>query len=110
MPTQQTLPFEVTQSLEELGRRIKQARMRRQMSQEELAKACRIARRTLFNIEAGAAGIAMGSVYTVLWRLGLLAGARALADPDTDDHGKTLEAARLGKRARRPAEREDNDF
>lgn len=103
-------PFEVVQSLEVLGQRIRQARLRRQMSQEELARACRIARRTLFNIEAGAPGVAIGHIYTVLWKLGLLAGTRALADPDGDEHGKILESARLGTRARRPKEAIDNDF
>ena len=85
-------------------------RMRRQMSQEELAHACRIARRTLFSIEVGASGIAIGHVYTVLWKLGLLESTRAVADPDTDDHGKILEAARLGKRVRRAAEPDNNHF
>jgi DNA-binding XRE family transcriptional regulator len=110
MPAAQAPPFEVTESLAVLGQRIKKARMRRQMSQEELAQACRIARRTLFSMEAGAPGIAIGHVYTVLWTLGLLSSTQAVADPDTDDHGKILEAARLGKRVRRPSEAENNDF
>lgn len=110
MPSKDAFPLEVTQSLEVLGQRIKKARMRRQMSQEELAHACRIARRTLFGIEVGTPGIAIGHVHTVLWKLGLLASARALADPDTDEHGKILESARLGTRVRRPREPADNDF
>ena len=110
MPTLQTPPFEVADTLALLGQRIKKARMRRQMSQDELAQACRIARRTLFSMEAGAPGIAIGHVYTVLWKLGLLSSTHAVADPDKDDHGKVLEAARLGKRARRPSEAENNDF
>ncbi len=110
MPTPQALPLEVTETLALLGQRIRTARMRRQISQEELARACRIARRTLFSIEAGTPGIAIGHVYTVLWKLGLIAGTGAVADPDADEHGKILEAARLGKRARRPSDAQDNDF
>ena len=111
LPITQPLPFEVTQSLIGLGQRIKTARLRRQLSQEELARACRIARRTLFSIETGAPGIAIGHIHTVLWKLGLLGTTSGVADPDADDHGKILEAARLGKRVRRPADKaEDNDF
>lgn len=110
MPVSRALPLEVDESLELLGQRIKKARMRRQLSQDELAHACSIARRTLFNIETGAPGIAIGHVYTVLWKLGLLASTRAVADPDTDEHGKILEAARLGTRVRRSSEPVDNDF
>jgi DNA-binding XRE family transcriptional regulator len=110
MPTPQALPIEVVDSLAALGQRIRRARIRRQMSQEELARACRIARRTLFSMEAGAPGIAIGHIYTVLWKLNLLSGTLAIADPDTDDHGKVLEAARLGKRVRRSSENGNNDF
>lgn len=111
LPISQTLPLEVSQSLILLGQRVKKARIRRQLSQEELAQACRIARRTLFSIEVGAPGIAIAHVYTVLWKLGLLATTRGIADPDADEHGKILEAARLGKRVRRPEDKtEDTDF
>jgi DNA-binding XRE family transcriptional regulator len=109
MPVSQMLPLEVTESLVTLGQRIKKARIRRRISQEQLAHACRIARRTLFSIESGAPGIAIGNIYTVLWKLGMLSSTRTVADPDTDEHGKILEAARLGKRVRRPSE-PDNDF
>lgn len=105
MPTTQAIPFEVSHSLVVLGQRVKKARMRRQLSQEELAQACKIARRTLFSIETGTPGIAVGHIYTVLWKLGLLATTRGVADPDADEHGKILEAARLGKRVRRPDDR-----
>jgi DNA-binding XRE family transcriptional regulator len=111
LPSIKTIPFEVSQSLVVLGQRVKKARMRRQLSQEELAQACKIARRTLFSIEAGAPGIAVGHIYTVLWKLGLLATTRGVADPDADEHGKILEAAKLGKRVRRPQDKaEDNNF
>jgi hypothetical protein len=40
--------------------------------------------------------------------LGLLPTAKALASPETDEHGKTLELARLPERVRGSAP--DNDF
>ena len=109
--TNNSLPLEVVESLTDLGKRIKTARIRRQLGQEELALACNIARRTLFSIEAGAPGVAIGQIHTVLWRLGLIGTTRGVADPDADEHGKILEAARLSKRVRRPqAKPDDNDF
>ena len=45
----------------------------------------------------------------MLWKLGLLGTAAALADPDTDEHGRILEAARRPQRVRQSAV-VDNDF
>jgi transcriptional regulator with XRE-family HTH domain len=104
-------PFEVDQAIKVLGERIRLARVRRRMSQEDLAKACQIARRTLYGVESGAPGIAIGHVYTVLWALGLLSTTNGIADPDADGHGKTLDAARQAQRVRRPKVKPaENDF
>lgn len=104
----QHLPFEVQQSVALLGERIRTARLRRQLSTEELASACGLGRRTLYRIESGEPGVAMGSVLAVLWKLGLLNTVQAVADPDEDEHGKILEAARRPQRVRAAAI--DNDF
>lgn len=104
----QPIPFEVQQSVELLGERIRTARLRRQLSTDELARACGLGRRTLYRIESGEPGVAMGSVLAVLWKLGLLTTVRAVADPDADEHGKILEAARRPQRVRAAAL--DNDF
>jgi DNA-binding XRE family transcriptional regulator len=79
------------------------------MSQEELAQACSITRKTLYALEKGAPGATMTTAFTVLWKLGLLSTAAGLADPDVDDHGKILEAARRPKRVRHTVDN-DNDF
>lgn len=102
------LPREVLNHLEELGQRVRTARVRRRMSTEDLAQACGIGRRTLYRIENGEPGIALGTFLSVLWKLGLLETIHGVANPDTDDHGKTLEAALLPQRIRAPAP--DNDF
>jgi transcriptional regulator with XRE-family HTH domain len=79
------------------------------MTQEELAVACGITRKTLYAIEKGSSATTVGTLFSVLWKLGLLESAEELADPDRDDHGKILEAAHLPKRVRHPTEI-DNDF
>ena len=105
------LPFEVVQQVEQLGQRVKLARVRRHLSQEELAAACQMARTTLHRIEAGSPGVAMGALYSVLWALGLLSTTHGVADPDADEHGKILDTARQAKRVRRAGARPDaNDF
>ncbi len=109
MPINIMLPIEVNDTIKTLGERIKLARLRRQMSQDELVRKCGISRRTLYAIEQGTPGIAAGTVLLVLWALGLLDSAKQVADPDADEHGKILEAARRKTRVRNPAPL-DNDF
>ena len=55
------LPREVLKHLEELGQRVRTARLRRRLSTEDLAQACGMGRRTLYRIENGDPGIALGS-------------------------------------------------
>ena len=102
-------PLEVNTAILRLGQDIRLARIRRRMSQEELAQACGITRKTLYALEKGSASATLDTVFTVLWKLGLMSTATALANPDADEHGKILEAARRPKRARQPAAI-DNDF
>lgn len=102
-------PLEVRNTLKDLGKRIQVARVRRRMPQDDLAAATGITRKTLYAIEHGSPGIKLGTVLTVLWKLGLLQDVSAVANPDTDEHGKILEAARLPKRARQ-ADSAETDF
>jgi DNA-binding XRE family transcriptional regulator len=109
MTTETTLPLEVTMAAQRFGENVRLARVRRHMTQEELAQACGITRKTLYALEKGASGATVATAFTVLWKLGLLSTAAALADPDADEHGKILEAARRPKRVRNPLD-SDNDF
>ena len=79
------------------------------MGTQEFADECGIGRRSLYRIETGEAGIALGTYLTVLWKLGLLETVQGVANPDDDEHGKILEAARRPERVRAPAA-QDNDF
>jgi DNA-binding XRE family transcriptional regulator len=99
----------VTVAAQRLGENIRVARVRRRLSQEALAHACGIARKTLYALEKGAPGATIATAFTVLWKLGLLHTAAALADRDADEHGKILEAARRPKRVRQPVTN-GNDF
>ena len=105
-----SLPYEVSTAARTLGERIRLARLRRRMEQEDLARAVGTTRRTIWSIETGKPGVALGTVMAVLWKLGLLDTFAAVADPDQDGHGKVLEAARLPQRAHSAAGKLDNDF
>jgi DNA-binding XRE family transcriptional regulator len=101
--------FEVSDALRTIGNNIRTARTRRKMQKEELAQRCGITRKTLYSIEKGEPGSSMGNLFTVLWVLGLLDSAKTIADPDNDEHGKILEAAKRQTRIRKTTS-SDNDF
>jgi DNA-binding XRE family transcriptional regulator len=107
--TSQSTPLEIVEALDRLGANIRLARLRCRLSQEDLAQACGITRKTLYTLERGAPGVSITTVFFVLWKLGLLQTSGALADPETDEHGRILEAARRPKRARQQVAA-DNDF
>lgn len=100
----EALPYEVDQAVKKLGENLRTARMRRRMSQDDLIKAAGVDRKTLSRLENGEAGISLGRALSVLWALGLLPTAQAIADPDQDTHGKILAQARLPQRSRQRAE------
>jgi transcriptional regulator with XRE-family HTH domain len=95
--------------VKQLGQRIRVARIRRGWSVAELASKAGINRNTLSALELGRAGTAIGVCFTVLWALGLEKSLDAVADPDTDLHGKALEASRRPSRAGKPR-KSSNDY
>jgi len=105
------MPMEVTQRIAQLGQRIRVARIRRGWSVAELAGKAGVNRNTLTALEQGKPGTAVGVCFTVLWALGLDKSLEAVADPDTDLHGKALEASRRPTRAGKFRKSSDNyDF
>lgn len=61
----------VTQTMEQLGERIRLARLRRKLSQDLLARRAGMSRATLQRIEAGDPGVSFGALANVLHSLGL---------------------------------------
>jgi len=106
-----SLPVEVGGRVKELGHRVRVARTRRSLSIAELAAKAGINRNTLNALELGKPGVAIGAYVTVLWALGLDQTLDGLAHPDTDTHGKTLEASRRPTRVRKSQKsRNEYDF
>lgn len=105
------LPENVAQRVKELGQRIRLARTRRKLSIVELAAKAGIDRNTLGALELGKPGVSINAYVMALWALGLEHTLDAVAHPDTDSHGKTLEASRRPKRVRKPRSAKDEyDF
>ncbi|MCC6211498.1 MAG: helix-turn-helix transcriptional regulator [Burkholderiales bacterium] len=105
----QTLPAEIAQHIRDLGYRVRLARSRRGMSIADLATKAGINRNTLNALELGKHGVSTGAYVTVLWALGLDKTLDAVAHPDADTHGKTLEASRRPVRVRK-AQKPKNEY
>lgn len=101
-------PEAITESVAQVGRQIAVARLRRGWRQKDLAEKAGITRATLVGIEQGKLGTGFGAYVAVLWALGLAESVALLAAPESDAEGLTLEAARLGSRARRSAVMDDD--
>lgn len=103
------IPSQVSERIAQLGQRIRIARIRRGWSVVDLANKAGVNRNTLTALELGKPGTAIGVCFTVLWALGLEKSLDAVADPDTDVHGKALEASRRPTRAGKPR-KTGNDY
>ena len=102
---------DVAKRLKLQGQHIRMARIRRGLTIIELADKAGINRNTLNALELGKPGVALGVFITVLWALGLEKTLDAAADPETDMHGKALEASRQPKRVRKQQHaKDDYDF
>jgi transcriptional regulator with XRE-family HTH domain len=107
----ETVPGEAMALLQQLAERIKIARQRRGWTVAETAIRAGISRNTLTSLEHGKSGVSIGAYISTLWVLGLDRTLDAVADPDRDTHGKTLEASRRPERARKTKAPDDEyDF
>ena len=95
-------PAAVEAALERLGRNIRTARLRRRLPQAELARRMGVSRFVVADVERGKPTTGVAVYLGALWVLGLLGQMRAVADPDRDEEGKTLERARSPRIVRSP--------
>lgn len=79
--------------LESVGEQIKLARLRRDLSSEQVAERAGIARGTLIKVEKGDEGVSMGVYFRVLIALGL--GQDILLLAKDDELGRKLQDAKL---------------
>jgi transcriptional regulator with XRE-family HTH domain len=106
--TNEAAPAAVVQTVQTLGESIAIARQRRNLRQSDLAAKAGVTPKTLQRVEAGELGTGIGVYSAVLWALGLHGDLAAVASPDSDLEGRTLEAARRGQRVRPKIELSDD--
>jgi transcriptional regulator with XRE-family HTH domain len=100
MKATEALPSPVLDQLARIGEGIRIARMRRRMTQEDLATRVGTTFHTIRRIEQGAPGTAIGFYLTTLWVLGLFEDVHLLADPARDREGLIREASERNRIAR----------
>lgn len=94
------LSFTTGKILPELGENIKLARLRRRLSSAQVAERANISRSTLWHIEKGSRGVAIGAYLQVLFVVGL---ERDLLKVASDDElGRKLLDAKLLVKQRAP--------
>lgn len=74
----------------ELGQRIRTARIRRRISQHDLAGRTGLSRSSIQALERGELSVSLGIVLKVLWNLGLANEVTLIADPGLDRDGLSL--------------------
>jgi len=103
-------PAAVERILQQLGRNIRIARLRRKLRLKDLAERVGVSRYLMSDIEKGKATSAIAAYIGALWALGLADDLLKIADPDLDIEGKALEFARAPKTAAKRKKELDNDF
>lgn len=92
-----------------LGLRIRSARVRRKLRQEDLALNTGLSRSTIQSIERGDLSCSMGALFHVLWTLGVSNELDLIADPGLDRDGLSLALDAQSKRVHVPRAL-NNDF
>jgi transcriptional regulator with XRE-family HTH domain len=104
-----TPPFPVEQALTRLGKRLRTARVRRNLTIQEVAERIGTGPRAVMDAEKGKVSTGIGVYVALLWVYDLLSPFNEVANPTRDEQGLTLATANEKTRARKSAGL-DNDF
>ena len=102
-------PHAVEAALARLGGDLRTARLRRNLTIDDVAAKIGTGRRAVADAERGKPTTAIAVYAGLLWAYDLLGGREASAAPETDEEGTILARARERTRASR-GEALDNDF
>ena len=102
-------PYAVENSIQTLGRNLRTARLRRNMTIVEAAGRIGAGVRAVSDAEHGKATTAVAVYFALMWLYDLLPASPGLADPETDAEGKRLASLHEPKRAY-SGKALDNDF
>jgi len=104
------LPFDAEDALRELGQNLRTARLRRNMTLEEVASRIGVHRETVASAEKGSPSVMMGTYVAALSIYGLLSDMAYLAYPNADREGLALESRNARERAKPSSGGMSNDF
>lgn len=102
-------PYEVEQAITRLGKNLRTARLRRNLTIEQVAEKIGTGPRAVMDAEKGKLSAGIATYTALLWTYDLLKSFSALADPASDSEGLALERLSGRERARTSKEL-DNDF
>jgi transcriptional regulator with XRE-family HTH domain len=102
-------PYPVEQALKHLGANLRTARLRRNLTIEQVAEKIGTGPRPVSDAEKGKPSTSAAVYIALLWAYDLLSAAEALGDPATDREGLALSAPRERARAKKPQDL-DSDF
>jgi len=102
-------PYQVEQALKRLGANLRTARLRRNLTLEEVAGKIGTGRRAVIEAEKGKPSTSAAAYVALLWTYDLLGPINALADPALDQEGLALSMQRERARAHETEEL-DSDF
>ncbi len=102
-------PYEVEQAVKRLGKNLRTARLRRNMTIEQVADKIGTGPRAVMDAEKGRLGTGVAVYSALLWAYDLLRPFTDLADPARDDEGLALDQRSSRARARSGGGL-DNDF
>jgi transcriptional regulator with XRE-family HTH domain len=102
-------PFPVEHALKRLGENLRTARIRRNLTMEDVAERIGTGTRAVMDAEKGKPSTGIVVYSALLWLYDLLQPLEELADPLKDKEGLSLEAAKSRTRARKSGGL-DNDF
>jgi transcriptional regulator with XRE-family HTH domain len=101
-------PYQVEQALKTLGANLRTARLRRNLTLQEVAEKIGVERHAVAAAEKGKPSTGMAVYAAHLWVLGLVDQLGEVAAPERDDEGTILARAQERSRARQPTERDDD--
>ena len=102
-------PYPVEQAIRRLGANLRTARLRRNISIEDVAGKIGTGRRAVIEAEKGKASTSAAVYMALLWAYDLLAPMDAVADPASDKEAIALSTRRERARTKSPHEL-DSDF
>lgn len=86
---------QVQNMLEELGLKMKLSRLRRHMTQAELARACGLSRDTIANIEAMPSKVSLENFFTVVFMLNRFDEIKDIMSPLKDEMAMAIESEEI---------------